>query len=294
MNDSIIYWVYALGRECSSVVECPPNMYKVLRAPLGVKKTVLWSSVTFPCFPVSFLGQLWWLVKGQAKRSLTTQTHDTSVRPAVQVSEQALPGVCGWVAPGPHSSAFLWSGGASAQHHMDVASLHRRVWVCNGRQSEAGRWDISEGSGEDHEVWVSGMGPMLPGWAVTSISGAPGRTGVVLWSQLLMSHQAMWEHGHLRSTWCALSVHVPGVLFMLEAATATSTNSVTSLPHPPPLFSTVNDPQVKHEFLRQGDVSTDPRDWSEVGPLLRIAPSWIISCWLPKSVRLASGFRFST
>lgn len=55
MNDSIIYWVYALGWECSSVVECPPNMYKVLRAPslaLGGKKDsfVIFSNISmFPC-----------------------------------------------------------------------------------------------------------------------------------------------------------------------------------------------------------------------------------------------------
>jgi hypothetical protein len=41
---------------------------------------------------------------------------------------------------------------ASAQHCIDTASFHRRVWVCNGRKFEARRWDFSEGGSEDHEV----------------------------------------------------------------------------------------------------------------------------------------------
>lgn len=69
----------------------------------------------------------------------------------------------------------------------------------------------------------------------------------------------MWERGHLQKhvmrSLCALCVHMPGVLCMLKAATVTSANSSIFLPHPPPLFSMAKDPQVKHKFLRQGDVS---------------------------------------
>lgn len=42
MDDSVIYQVCALGWECSSVVECSPNVYQALRAlslALGGKKT---------------------------------------------------------------------------------------------------------------------------------------------------------------------------------------------------------------------------------------------------------------
>lgn len=60
MNDSVIYQVCALGWECSSVVECSPNVYKALRAPslaLGGKKDsfVIFSNISmFPCkFPGS-------------------------------------------------------------------------------------------------------------------------------------------------------------------------------------------------------------------------------------------------
>lgn len=61
----------------------------------------------------------------------------------------------------------------------------------------------------------------------------------------------------------ALCVHMPGVLSMLKAATVTSANSIIFLPHPPPLFSMAKDPQVKHKFLRQGMLVSDPRDWSD-------------------------------
>lgn len=54
---------------------------------------------------------------------------------------QALPGYRVWVPLGPHENscsgtgAFLWSREILHRVNIDVVSLPRRIWVCDGRKS---------------------------------------------------------------------------------------------------------------------------------------------------------------